>query len=83
MHSLASEGPGNEGSAHGCLQVKWRAFGPLESRGAKTFESHGPKVKAQCVTAQPCEKTAHQNELLFLCESQEGVHQCWREPPTK
>ena len=51
MHSLASEGPGNEGSAHGCLQVKWRAFGPLESRGAKTFESHGPKVKAQCVRA--------------------------------
>ena len=35
------------------------------------------------ITAQPCEKTAHQNELLFLCESQEGVHQCWREPPTK
>ena len=67
MHSLASEGPGNEGSAHGCLQLKWRAFGPLESRGAKTFESHGPKVKAQCAqvtTNKIVRYSASQNEIV-------------------
>ena len=37
----------------------------------------------KAIKVHPCEKTAHQNELLLLCESQEGVHQCWREQPTK